>query len=182
MTISVPQFHYATSLNYISHLQNSISKRTNTLLEKVSTCPVKYQSVQRNQLLFLVFLIFKLTLEVCADTWGGQGNSRVMLRLRPAGSRRASMRMALVFSFYIMSLLQCGDHKCNHANEGLLGSEPSLQTASWWWCQHIMMACLWDIALCHASKTGALSMLAFCTGQIKHLVKSGHIPITNEVK
>ena len=142
MTISVPEIHSATSLNYISHLQKSISQRTNTFPEKLQPGLVKYQSVQRNQLLLLLLLVFELTLEVCANTLGGRGSIHAVLLLQPARSRQAAMQTALVVSFYTMSLLQRGGHKCNLANGALLRSEPSLQATSWRWCQRIVMACL----------------------------------------
>lgn len=43
-------------------------------------------------------------------------------------------------------------------------------------------AFLGDINLCHASRTEALSVLVLHLGQIKHILKSGHIPVTDEMK
>lgn len=130
MAISVPLILCPTSLNYISHLQNSISQRANTPLEKFQPVPVKHRSAQREQLLFLIASLL-LTSESCANIWGGLRESSRSAAPTATQIQAAETPVAL-FPSYRRPVLQRRDHKHSCVNEGLLCSEPSLQTTSSW--------------------------------------------------
>lgn len=95
-TISVLQILCSTSLSYINHLQNGISQRTNTPLEKFQPVPVKHHSAQREQLLFLTASLL-VTPEVCANTWGGRGSPHAVLLPQPPRSRQQTHQWLFPF-------------------------------------------------------------------------------------
>lgn len=166
MTIPIPYIHHATSLNCINHIQNSISQGTNALPEKFQPVLVKYQWVQGKQLLFLILLGFSMTLQTCSPA---QGSILTALLLQPDPGGKDAHGSGL----QLLQLLQGGEHKDNHTNEGSalspeLGdsaSTPGLPLG-----QHPPQG----------SKSRAASVLAFCMGQMKLRVKSGHIPLQME--